>query len=382
MYSLPIDKLPQQQTPYYLYDSKLLQATLTQIAEAAAGAPFKVHYAVKACGNPDILKIIAGAGMGADCVSGGEIKAAIEAGIEPQAIVYAGVGKSDDEIRYALRCGIGCFNVESVEELEIIQEIAAGESAVATIALRVNPDIDAHTHHYITTGLKENKFGIDMRMLDNAVAKACKMPNIKLIGLHFHIGSQITTMEPFILLCNKINALIAKYQSEGIQISQVNVGGGLGIDYDNPDTNPFAPFKPYFDTFRQHLDFGKISLVHFELGRSVVAQCGTLISKVLYVKKGVNKKFVIIDAGMNDLIRPALYGAHHNIENISNRNSGTMERYDVVGPICESSDTFATDELLPITKRGDMIAIRSAGAYGETMSSTYNMRTLTPAVIV
>lgn len=382
MYSLSENKLPKQQTPYYLYDSSLLKATLAQITDYTATSPFKVHYAIKACANPAILNIIAKAGFGADCVSGGEIKAAVKAGFNPESIVYAGVGKSDEEIRYALRCGIGCFNVESVEELEIIQEIAAAESKIATVAIRVNPDIDAHTHHYITTGLKENKFGIDLRMLDNAVAKATNMANIKLCGLHFHIGSQITTMEPFVLLCKKINQLVAKFQSEGINITQVNVGGGLGIDYEHPDENPFAPFKPYFDTFRQNLDFGKISLVHFELGRSVVAQCGTLISRVLYVKQGVNKKFVIIDAGMNDLLRPALYGAHHNIENISNTDSTAVERYDVVGPICESSDTFATDELLPITQRGDLIAIRSAGAYGETMASTYNMRTLTPYVIV
>lgn len=382
MYSLTLDKLPKQTTPYYLYDTALLDDTLSQIRQAIGDSPFKVHYAVKACANPAIMKIIAGHGFGADCVSGGEIKAALEAGFDAKSIVYAGVGKSDSEIRYALECGIGCFNVESREELEIIQEIAEAESKTATIALRVNPDIDAHTHHYITTGLKENKFGIDMSMLDDTIAKAVAMPNVNLVGLHFHIGSQITTMEPFVLLCHKINGLIEKYSSQGIVLTEINVGGGLGIDYDHPDEHPFSPFKEYFDTFKDNLDFGHIKKVHFELGRSIVAQCGNLIAKVLYVKHGVGKKFVIIDAGMNDLIRPALYGAHHNIENLSNPDGIQKERYDVVGPICESSDTFATDELLPETRRGDILALRSAGAYGETMSSTYNLRALTPAVLV
>ena len=318
MYSLTLDKLPKQTTPYYLYDTALLDDTWSQIRQPRGVSPFNVHYAVKACANPAIMKIIAGHGFGADCVSGGEIKAALEAGFDAKSIVYAGVGKSDSEIRYALECGIGCFNVESREELEIIQEIAEAESKTATIALRVNPDIDAHTHHYITTGLKENKFGIDMSMLDDTIAKAVAMPNVNLVGLHFHIGSQITTMEPFVLLCHKINGLIEKYSSQGIVLTEINVGGGLGIDYDHPDEHPFSPFKEYFDTFKDNLDFGHIKTVHFELGRSIVAQCGNLIAKVLYVKHGVGKKFVIIDAGMNDLIRPALYGAHHNIENLSN----------------------------------------------------------------
>lgn len=382
MFSLSLKNLPNQPTPYYLYDTGLLKKTLESISQAVGVSPFKVHYAIKACANPAILQIVARHGLGADCVSGGEIKAAVEAGFKPESIVYAGVGKSDDEIRAALMSGIGCFNVESIEELEIIQNIAADMSKIATIALRVNPDIDAHTHHYITTGLKENKFGIDMSMLDQAIAKATAMLNVKLVGFHFHIGSQITTMEPFVLLCKKINDLIAKYNAQGIKLDQVNVGGGLGIDYVNPDGNPISPFKEYFAVFRDNLNFDLIKTVHFELGRSVVGQCGTLISKVLYVKQGVNKKFVIIDAGMNDLIRPALYGAHHNIDNLSNPNESKTEHYDIVGPICESSDTFATDEPMPLTHRGDILAIRSAGAYGETMSSTYNLRSLTPSVLL
>ncbi len=379
---ISLNELPDQRTPYYLYDTQLLRKTLNNISEAVGVSPFKIHYAIKACANPGILKLIAQYGVGADCVSGGEIKAAVEAGFKPESIVYAGVGKSDDEIRFALQTGIGCFNVESIEELEIIQQIASDMSKVATIALRVNPDIDAHTHQYITTGLKENKFGIDMSMLDQAVANATAMLNVKLVGFHFHIGSQITTMEPFVLLCKKINKLIETYHSQGINLDQVNVGGGLGIDYDNPDGNPISPFDEYFAAFRNNIDFEFIKTVHFELGRSVVGQCGSLISKVLYVKKGVNKKFVIIDAGMNDLIRPALYGAHHCIDNLSNPDAPKTEHYDVVGPICESSDTFATDELMPPTKRGDILALRSAGAYGETMSSTYNLRCLTPSVLI
>lgn len=376
-----LERIAEMSTPFYLYDGALLRHTLQSIAEAVSGHPIRIHYAVKANGNPGILSLIAAAGLGADCVSGGEIEASIKAGFAPASICYACVGKTDREILQALKVGIGCFNVESIEELGIISHIAEAHGFQARVALRVNPDIDAHTHHYITTGLEENKFGIDMRMLDKAVDLAMALPGIELTGLHFHIGSQVTVMAPFEILCRRINDLLDRYQEKGVEFKTINVGGGLGIDYDHPDFNPIPDFKAYFDTFIRGIRLSPGQEIHCELGRAVVAQCGSLISRVILVKEGVERKFVVIDAGMNDLIRPALYHAHHNIENLTTPQGAPIETYDVVGPICESSDTFAVGERLPHTQRGDLIAIRSAGAYGESMASTYNMRPLVSSLI-
>lgn len=369
-------------TPVYCYDRALLLATLEEIKSCIAGRPVKVHYAVKANGNPEILRIIAGAGFGADCVSGGEISAAISAGFSPSSVCYAGVGKTDREILLGFSEGIGCFNVESVEELKVIEELAEREGVRPPVALRVNPNIDAHTHHYITTGLEENKFGIDLRLLDEVVAYASNSPHLDLVGLHFHIGSQITITEPFRLLGEKINSLTEHFRAKGVEFRIINVGGGLGIDYDRPDANPIPDFKGYFDTLLSAIKLREGQELHCELGRAIVAQCGSLLSRVVYVKEGIGRKFVIIDAGMNDLMRPALYGAHHNIENLSAPAESPLEKYDVVGPICESSDVFAKDELLPITRRGDVLALRSAGAYGESMASTYNMRPLVKSIFI
>lgn len=360
-------------TPCYYYDLGVLDRTLEALLKASADSRFRVHYAIKANANPIVLEPICRAGLGVDCVSGGEIRIAIENGFSPSKIVFAGVGKTDREIEYALTAGISCFNVESIPELEVISGIASRMGLTADVALRVNPDIDAHTHHYITTGLSENKFGIDMRMLDDAVGRAVSLPNIRLKGLHFHIGSQITITEPFKLLCERINSLLSQFESQGISFETVNVGGGLGINYDNPDEIP--DFEGYFSTFRNNLELREGQTLHFELGRAIVGQCGSLVTRVLYVKEGVEKKFVIVDAGMTDLIRPALYGAHHLISNVSNP-LGEPEKYDVVGPICESSDVFAVDEMLPKVSRGDFLEILSAGAYGETMASGYNARPL------
>lgn len=371
----PIQEFENLETPFYYYDLKLLESTLKAIKEAAHYANYHVHYAVKANANPEILRVIQQAGLGVDCVSGGEIKAALNMGFAPSDIVFAGVGKSDREIEYALKSDIGCFNVESIPELEVIQMIASRLGCNANVALRVNPDIDAHTHHYITTGLEENKFGISMQMLEKAISHCYAQPNVKLIGLHFHIGSQITTNEPFRILCERINDLIKQFAEKGVVFTSINVGGGLGIDYDDPDRNPIPDFKDYFDTFNKYLKLSPEQHLHFELGRSIVAQCGSLITRVLYVKEGLKKKFVIVDAGMTDLIRPALYQAHHKIENITSKSDVT-DVYDVVGPICESSDCFGQDETLPLTKRGDLLALRSAGAYGEIMASQYNCRNL------
>ncbi len=361
-------------TPFYYYDKALLEQTLDAIEACTSGTPMKVHYAIKANSDPGILRIISARGFGADCVSGNEIKAAIECGFRPENIYYAGVGKTDEEILTGIETGIGCFNIESLEEIDILSELASQKGKRVTVALRVNPNIDAHTHEYITTGLKENKFGIDLRMLDEAIKKVKESEMLDLGGLHFHIGSQITISEPFKILCERINDLQAKYALEGIRFRFFNVGGGLGIDYDNPDENPIPDFASYFDTILSNLHLSEGQEVHCELGRAVVAQCGSLISKVVLMKKGLEKNFMIIDAGMSDLIRPALYQAHHKIENISAEGKTADTLYDVVGPICESSDVFGKDELLPETHRGDIIALRSAGAYGSAMASHYNMR--------
>lgn len=368
------EKLP---TPFYAYSLGLLHRTLDSLRNAA-GAEYRIHYAIKANHNSEILQEIAKTGLGADCVSGGEIKAALDAGFAPDKIVYAGVGKTDAEILLGLDVGIGCFNVESAEELEIIAELAARKGRVANIALRVNPNVDAHTHKHITTGLSENKFGINLEALSAIAARAVALPSVKLSGLHFHIGSQLLDMSPYAELCVRINELQDSLAHDGIFVDSINVGGGLGVDYDAPDMNPIADFDGFFDIFRKRLKLRHGQTLHFELGRSVVAQCGSLICRCIYVKCGTVKKFVILDAGMTELIRPALYGAYHKIQNISadNGRRSSLQTYDVVGPVCESSDVFAYDEPLPSTRRGDLFAIRSAGAYGEVMSSNYNCRKL------
>ena len=377
--NFPLDKFKQIPTPFYYYDMALLQDTLDEIKRCIAGFPFKVHYAVKANANATILEQIRRAGLGIDCVSGGELAAAISAGFAGNEIAFAGVGKTDKEIAAGIDSDIFCFNVESLPEMEVINEIAASKGKVARIAIRVNPNIDAHTHKYITTGLNENKFGINLPQLDAVVDAALGMKNVELIGLHFHIGSQIRETEPFIMLCEKANELLQHLEARGVKLSIINVGGGLGINYDDPDGDAIAGFDQYFSIFKQHLKLREGQELHFELGRAVVAQCGSLITRVTYVKTGIVKKFIIVDAGMSDLIRPSLYQAHHKIENISATGTPT-ETYDVVGPICESSDCFGTDETLPITHRGDFIALRSAGAYGEIMASRYNCREFPAAI--
>lgn len=375
MSRFPVTEFKELSTPFYFYDLSLLDRTLAEIKRTARDEQFKVHYAIKANANPGILRRIQASGLGVDAVSGGEIKAALDAGFRGNQIVYAGVGKTDAEIRFALENKIACFNVESEPELEIIDEIAGEMGCVANIALRVNPNIDAHTHEYITTGLAENKFGINFDQLSDIIDKANTLEHINLTGLHFHIGSQITETEPFIMLCETINRMQDEWNEKGISFSSINVGGGLGIDYADPDRHSIPDFEGYFKTFRNHLRLRQGQELHFELGRSIVAQCGSLITRVLYVKNGSTKRFAVVDAGMTDLIRPALYNAHHCIQNISSPN-GEIHHYDVVGPICESSDCFGKDELLPALRRGDFLALRSAGAYGEIMASQYNCRAL------
>lgn len=373
--NFPINKIHNIKTPFYYYDSGLLRNTLNIIdKEINKYNNYCLHYAIKANSNPKILKIISQYGFGADCVSGGEIQAAIDAGFPVSKIVYAGVGKSDWEINLGLDNDISCFNVESLAELEVINNLASKHNKIANIAFRVNPNIGAHTHANITTGLAENKFGIAMDDLEAIIEKAKRLKNISVIGLHFHIGSQILDMSDFKALCNRVNDIQDKLEQLGIVLKNINVGGGLGINYEHPDEEPIPNFAEYFSTYAKHLRLRTGQKVHFELGRSVVGQCGTLITRLLYVKEGSFKKFAIVDAGMTDLIRPALYHAYHKIENIS--SSQETEVYDVVGPICESSDVFAKSVEINKCHRGDIIAIRSVGAYGEVMASQYNCREL------
>ena len=373
--TFPIDKFQEIQTPFYYYDTAVLRKTLKTInEEAGKHENFEVHYAVKANANPKVLNIICQADLGADCVSGGEIQAATNAGFPASKIVYAGVGKSDWEINLGLEKGIFCFNVESIPELEVINELAEKQGKVAQVCFRINPNVGAHTHANITTGLAENKFGIAMEDMENVIEEAAQMKNIKFLGLHFHIGSQILDMGDFEALCNRINELQDQLESHHIIVKNINVGGGLGIDYNHPNRVPIPDFKAYFDTYAKFLKLREGQKLHFELGRAVVGQMGSLITKVLYVKQGTAKQFAIVDAGMTDLIRPALYQAYHKIENISSKEP--EETYDVVGPICESSDVFAKAIDINKTHRGDLIALRSAGAYGEIMASQYNCRQL------
>jgi diaminopimelate decarboxylase len=372
--NFPTEKFAELETPFYYYDTKLLQETLDIIRHETGKYGYHEHYAIKANANPRILSLIARNGFGADCVSGGEICAALEAGFPASKIVFAGVGKADWEIHLGITCEIACFNVESLAELEIINAIAEEKGRTATIALRVNPNVDAHTHAKITTGLEENKFGINHEMLDGVLTEMKKMKNVRFSGLHFHIGSQITDLPVFRELCLKAEDLQDEVERKGLKVETVNFGGGLGIDYRHPNHAAVPDFENFFKIFHQTVKHRESRQIHFELGRSVVAQCGSLISRVLYVKKGTAKQFAILDAGFTELIRPAMYDAWHQIENITSDEE--PEIYDVVGPICESSDVFGKDRELNRVRRSDLIALRSAGAYGEIMASQYNCRPL------
>lgn len=378
--NFPIEKFAGIETPFYYYDAEVLQQSLDAIcSEMAKHENYHLHYAIKANANAKVLKKIQAAGLGVDCVSGGEIQAALDAGFAPEKIVYAGVGKADWEINLGLEAGIFCFNVESEPELQIINELAAAKGKVARVCFRINPNVGAHTHANITTGLAENKFGIAMEDMELAIREAQELPNIEFIGLHFHIGSQILEMGDFEALCGRVNELLERLAKQGITVENINVGGGLGIDYNDPDGAPVPNFKAYFDTYANGIKLAEDQHLHFELGRAVVGQMGSLITRVLYVKKCHIKQFAIVDGGMSDLLRPALYDAHHMIQNLSSDEA--EEKYDVVGPICESSDVFGKDEVINACHRGDFIALRSAGAYGEIMASQYNCRKLPKGIM-
>lgn len=362
-----------QPTPFYYYDMDLLGRTLNAL-KAAAPADFHIHYALKANANSELLKRIHAYGFGADCVSGNEIKRALEIGFDPKKIVFAGVGKTDEEILFGLEQNIFCFNAESGHELIVINQLAAQHNKIAPIALRINPNVDAYTHKYITTGLEENKFGINPYELEDILSLLKTLKHIKLIGLHFHIGSQITSLTPYKNLCLRANEINHYFIQKGLFPEHINLGGGLGINYAEPNAHSIVDFESYFAVFKKFLEPKPSQSIHFELGRSIVAPCGSLISKVLYIKNGINTNFAILDAGMTELIRPALYQAFHLIESLEENSDSRTRKYDVVGPICESSDCFGKSIVLPELKRGHLLAIRSAGAYGEVMSSHYNLR--------
>ena len=372
-------------TPFYYYDIDLFMRTVDKVADLSEKTGIQVHYSVKANSDSRLNDIISYKGLGADCVSGDEIEFAVGCGYDPRKIFFAGVGKSDREICQAFQVGIGAFVVESLEEIEIIGDLACRLGRRAPVSLRINPNIDAHTHHYITTGLYEDKFGISDRSFDEAVALVNACPNIDFYGLQFHIGSQILDVEDVVKLeCAKVNDIVSRFEANGMIVKNIDLGGGLGIDYDAPDVNPGADFETGFGTIDRNLRRRPDQVVHVEPGRSIVAQCGSLVTEVLFVKKGENRRFLMVDAGMNDLIRPALYGSYHKIENLSAHYEDNDARenrvYDVVGPVCESADTFGKERLLAKSHRGDLIGIRSAGAYGQVMASRYNMRPFAPAV--
>ncbi|HOO42666.1 MAG TPA: diaminopimelate decarboxylase [Bacteroidales bacterium] len=373
-----INAFKRLETPFYFYDLDILDQTLRTYTKNLVKYGYKAHYAMKANANPRILEIIQRSGLGADCVSGNEVQLALDMGFDPETIVFAGVGKSDKEIRTALQGGIFSFNCESVPEIKIINELAAQTGKIARISLRLNPNIDAHTNKHITTGRSRDKFGISEWMMDDVLQVFSESKNIKLIGLHFHIGSQVTDMKVFEMLCDKVNYFQRWFEQKEIRLEHINLGGGVAVDYKNPLENLYSPFETYFETINRNLELRKGQKVHFEPGRALVAQCGFLISRVLYVKIGKGKKFAILDAGMNDLIRPALYGVQHAVCNFTSASEKT-EVYDVVGPVCESADRFGQSVRLPETSRGDMVAICTAGAYGQVMSMRYNQRELAQA---
>ena len=370
-----------KQTPYYFYDLDLLNRTLSCLESNIKGEKFKVHYAVKANNNGDILRTIAERGLGADCVSGGEIKWALEAGFDPSEIVFAGVGKTDEEIIYALENEVGMIHCESLQEIVVIDELAKERNTFAKIALRLNPNVNPLTHEKISTGLKENKFGLTSLEFEELITLHSILKNVQIVGLHFHIGSQIHDMSAYVDLCDRVNELVPMFEEFIGPLTYLNLGGGLGIDYFEPDENPIPALGEYFDVFKDCLSISEDVPVHFELGRSIVGQCGSLHTKVLYIKKSEEKNFAVLDAGMTELLRPALYNAYHKIELADGVTSDKELYYDIVGPICESSDCFGKDILLPELKRGDIISIRSCGAYAESMSLNYNGREKVPSVV-
>ncbi len=374
-----ISQMEKIRTPFYLYDMELLAESVSEMVRLSAQYGISAHYAVKANAEDRILRYIASKGLGADCVSGNEVLTALASGFPPEKIVFAGVGKTDEEIETAVGNGIFSMNCESLPEIEVIDGIAGRMGKKAGIMVRINPNIDAHTHKYITTGLEENKFGVSEHEFDALIELLGRCRWIDFKGLHFHIGSQILDVhDVFSLECRRACEIVSYFEERGLKVENIDLGGGLGIDYHDPDGHPVPDFGLWVRTIAEGMGKCGDRRISIEPGRSLVGQCGSLITRVLYVKHGVDKTFLITDAGMNDLIRPALYGAYHKVENISAeaRNVKEYKKYDVVGPVCESSDVWGEGRELPETERGDLLAIRSAGAYGQVMASRYNLRTL------
>lgn len=383
-----IRALQLRHTPFYFYDLDLLAANLDALCSCSRRYGIKIHYAIKANSEERIARMVSGRGLGVDCVSGNEILYSLRCGFPASGVIFSGVGKSDEEIRIAMDAGIGAFNCESVEEMAVIAAMARSRGVRVPVTVRINPDIDAHTHRYITTGLEENKFGISSPQFERVADLLKSTPELDFKGLHFHVGSQIMLVEEvFSLLNERAVGIVNFFEDRGLEVSNVDFGGGLGVEYDNPELHLMPDYEAWLGTIAKFpLREGRT--LHAEPGRPVVAQCGSLISRVLYAKVGYRRTFLILDAGMNDLARPALYGAYHKIVNLSARLRGFpadteehgLQDYDVVGPVCESADVWGQGRRLPPSRRGDLVAILSAGAYGQTMSSRYNMRDLPGAV--
>jgi len=376
---VPIQKIAEQVgTPCYVYSHRTLIRHFHAFDQAFQAIPHIVAFAMKSNSNLAVLRLLAKEGSGADIVSGGELFRALRAGIPPTKIVFAGVGKSKEEIRYALESDILMFNVESPGELQQINEVAGAMGLPARVALRINPDIDPQTHPYISTGLKKSKFGIGADRALEEFDTAGKLPHIKVVGVHSHIGSQLTQVTPFVDALKKAIALIQTLQAKGVHIQYLNIGGGLGITYS--DETPPHP-KELAEAISPLLQTVSSQII-MEPGRSIVGNAGILVTKVLYNKDGANKRFVIVDAAMNDLLRPSLYDAHHDIQPVIKNESSVVNTVDVVGPICESGDFLAKDRKMPQSQPGDLLAVMSAGAYGFTMASNYNSRPRVPEVLV
>ncbi len=369
------------ETPFYFYDIALLRQTLESVTMEAKKYGYFLHYAIKSNFDEYLLSIIREYGLGVDCASGNEVAKAVEAGFDPKTIVYAGVGKSDKELRYALSLGLQSINAESVQELEVLNDLAGQMGIKAEVCMRVNPDIDPRTNHCIDTGQADSKFGISYEELQGKSEWIKSLPNLRIKGMHIHIGSQIRELHVFENMCRKANSIYNWLVENGFNIEMVDCGGGLGVNYDVPENEPIPNFASMFSIVHNYLRVGDAE-VHFEFGRSIVAQCGELITRVLFNKTtATGRRLLIVDASMTQLIRPMLYGSYHNIENITaSTDEVPREKYTIVGTACESTDVFGENYTMRASRRGDLLTVKSAGAYGMSMASRYNLHDLPGAV--
>ncbi len=378
---IPLESLAQQfGTPLYVYSRRHIESTLAQFRQAVKGRKATICYALKANSNLAIIELMGRLGCGFDIVSGGELERVVAAGCDPTQVLFSGVGKSAAEMTRALELGVRCFNVESLAELERLDQVAASVGRIAPVSIRVNPDVDAATHPYISTGLRENKFGIACEEALPVYRRAAELAHIEVNGIDCHIGSQITDIAPFLAALDRVLALVDQLQRSGVEIRHLDLGGGLGIRYrDEVPPDPMALMTAIFNRIDQWSS-GEPPEVMFEFGRALVGNAGLLLTRVEYLKRNYDKHFAIVDAAMNDLIRPSLYDAYHRIEPVDLR-AGPVRSFDIVGPICESGDWLGRDRELAI-EQGDLLAILSAGAYGATMSSNYNSRPRAAEVLI